>query len=261
MKGTGVYAIRCNVNGKVYVGSAATSIRARWNGHRSQLRLKQHHSKHLQFAWNKYGESAFEFVVLEECAPESCLAREQIWIDEKRAADRAFGYNISSIAGNTTGTKRTAETRLLMSEKKKGISLTEEHCRKLSEAHKGKKFTEAHRKALSTSIMGQKRTEAQCQAIGDAKRGKPLSEAHRKKVSDSLRGRRLSEAHRKAMSEGLKGRKRHFNEAWRKAISESSKGKPKSLEHIRKIVESNRRTRIARLAQTQSAQMDIPFAD
>ena len=62
---TGVYCIRNTTNGKLYVGSAAVSFKARWNSHRNALRRGEHAAKHLQSSWNKYGEDKFEFLVLE----------------------------------------------------------------------------------------------------------------------------------------------------------------------------------------------------
>ena len=38
---SGIYQIRCRANGKIYVGSAVT-LRARWDGHRRELRKGLH---------------------------------------------------------------------------------------------------------------------------------------------------------------------------------------------------------------------------
>jgi hypothetical protein len=38
---------------------------SRWAYHRSALRHDHHHCEYLQNAWNKYGEKAFKFVILE----------------------------------------------------------------------------------------------------------------------------------------------------------------------------------------------------
>jgi hypothetical protein len=55
---SGIYAIRCLANGKVYVGSSA-GIDARWSEHRYDLNAGRHHSPHLQNAWVKYGAAGF----------------------------------------------------------------------------------------------------------------------------------------------------------------------------------------------------------
>lgn len=99
MNGIGVYTITNLVNGKIYVGSALISFRVRWNVHKSKLRNNKHDNQHLQFAWNKYGESNFKFEILEECLSEYCTSTEQYWINMLNVCNRKFGYNKAS---NTT---------------------------------------------------------------------------------------------------------------------------------------------------------------
>lgn len=60
-----IYKIVNLVNDKFYVGST-TNKKVRFRQHRKLLRGNRHHCKHLQAAWNKYGESKFDFVVIEE---------------------------------------------------------------------------------------------------------------------------------------------------------------------------------------------------
>jgi len=68
----GVYAITHAETGRRYVGSSV-HIRARWAHHKSTLRKNKHHNPHLQGAWNKYGEDAFFFDVLETVLDHSLL--------------------------------------------------------------------------------------------------------------------------------------------------------------------------------------------
>jgi len=51
---SGIYQIKNTLNGKFYVGSAV-NIKQRWSTHISSLNKNNHHSGHLQNAWNKYG--------------------------------------------------------------------------------------------------------------------------------------------------------------------------------------------------------------
>jgi group I intron endonuclease len=60
-----IYKIINLVNDKFYVGST-TNQKVRFRQHRKLLRGNRHHCKHLQAAWNKYGEIKFAFVVVEE---------------------------------------------------------------------------------------------------------------------------------------------------------------------------------------------------
>lgn len=65
LKKRGIYSITNILNGKKYIGSTAKSFNTRFAQHISKLRLNKHHCSHLQYAWNKYGESAFVFAIEE----------------------------------------------------------------------------------------------------------------------------------------------------------------------------------------------------
>jgi len=76
LKNCGIYIIRNLVNNKIYIGSSV-NIKRRFSQHKSTLRHNTHRNKHLQNAWNKYGEINFEFVILEHHSyPEKVLGRE-----------------------------------------------------------------------------------------------------------------------------------------------------------------------------------------
>lgn len=76
LKNCGIYIIRNLVNDKIYVGSSV-NIKRRFAQHKSTLRHNTHKNKHLQNAWNKYGEENFEFVTIEHHSyPEKVLGRE-----------------------------------------------------------------------------------------------------------------------------------------------------------------------------------------
>jgi group I intron endonuclease len=80
------------------VGSSI-DIHNRWLQHCSALTRGEHHSVHLQLAWNKYGSGAFEITVLELVASPLLIEAEQRWIDSTRCWERKCGYNISKVAG------------------------------------------------------------------------------------------------------------------------------------------------------------------
>src|SRR5579884_504761 len=115
-KGFGVYRIRNLLNGKVYVGSTSTGFRRRWGMHRNRLRAGRHANQHLQAAWDKYGEAAFAFEVLEVVADAAeVLPREQDWLDRLEPWRPEVGYNISPTAGSCLGYRHDASARRKMS--------------------------------------------------------------------------------------------------------------------------------------------------
>lgn len=90
MKGQFIYKIINTVNGKFYVGST-TNTRERFRTHRNRLRKNRHHAKHLQAAWNKYGEKAFVFIVIETIpAEESLQEAENKWLAEHVGKEHCY---------------------------------------------------------------------------------------------------------------------------------------------------------------------------
>jgi group I intron endonuclease len=60
----GVYRITNTENNRVYIGYG-TDIQAKINRHKAELKFGNHRNRELQDAWNSFGESAFEFEVLD----------------------------------------------------------------------------------------------------------------------------------------------------------------------------------------------------
>lgn len=155
---TGVYAIVHKESGKRYIGSAALSFKDRWAVHKSKLRKGTHHSIHLQNAWNKYTEFAFDFIILEIVPKEEWKDNkyltdvEQMWLDSHQPE-----YNISSTAGNPMlGRTHTEETKQKISETQKGEknhlwgkNHSEETRQKISKSSKGRVLSEEAKKNIS----------------------------------------------------------------------------------------------------------------
>lgn len=94
---SGIYKIRNSITFDFYIGSAS-NLRQRWYNHRNALGTNRHINQHLQRAWNKYGADAFEFIIVELCAKNKLLEREQFYIDSETPA-----YNISKVASSPSG--------------------------------------------------------------------------------------------------------------------------------------------------------------
>lgn len=118
---TGVYQIFCVVSGKRYIGSTQVGFKRRWNSHLQVLRKNSHHSQHLQFAFNKYGEDAFKFEVLEAISEPYVLSLEQAYLNWYRSFDGHHGYNICPVAGNCTGIKQSDATKAKRSASLKAV--------------------------------------------------------------------------------------------------------------------------------------------
>lgn len=101
---SGVYEIVNIVSGSRYVGSAI-NLKMRFRSHKHALRNHKKSPPKLQRAWDKYGEEAFQFNVLVECAPENTLEYEQLAIDAYKPE-----YNTRAEAKSNLGIRWSAET-------------------------------------------------------------------------------------------------------------------------------------------------------
>lgn len=75
--------------------------------HIRDLNNNQHHNKHLQNAWNKYGSSAFNFELLEECDESLLDERENFYILKFDTYNN--GYNFDLGGKGIRGYKHTDE--------------------------------------------------------------------------------------------------------------------------------------------------------
>ena len=94
---SGIYRILNTINGKIYIGSSK-DVNSRFAHHRSSLRKGGHHSPLLQRSWDKHGEDAFLFEIVELCSVEDLMVREQTWLDDTKCYLSDKGYNCAFLA-------------------------------------------------------------------------------------------------------------------------------------------------------------------
>lgn len=249
-KAAGIYVIRHLESGRVYVGQTV-NLRARRNHHRAQANAGKHCNPKLQRAWTKFGESAFEFDVLELVSDVADLtAREQFWIDRLDAVAR--GFNICPAAGSVLGVKRSQETKRRLSEATKAVGITpakRAHLDRLHASFVGKKQSQEHIEKCRIAKLGQRRSAESKARMSEARIGwkpKPESVAKqrasltgRKQPADEIERRRLSmlghvvsEEARQRISEAHKGRA--CPQERREKIAATLSGHKQSAEQIAK---------------------------
>jgi group I intron endonuclease len=225
----GIYKIVNLINEKRYVGSSVDII-GRFFHHQCNLRHNHHPNKHLQNAWNKYGENNFDFIIIEECLESNLLERESYWMDQENVFDDDCGYNILSIARRHKG-RREHHTQFHKEKITKGlIKFYEENG---GSTKKGKIYPNVHifhnevtRKKISDAVKESYKTHK------SAFFGKHLPNDVKKKISE--KNKEWAKTHKNS----FKG-KRHTDQS-RKKMSESHKGKPVSEENKRKTSERMR---------------------
>lgn len=176
---SGIYIIKNVKNGMFYLGQAQ-NLRRRRNEHFNKLQLNKHGNCHLQRAWNKYGEKAFEFIVLEYIPIEKLDEREIYFVALYR--ERNMCYNMQDGGHTPRGRIITDETRRKIGEGHKNPS--EETRRKMSEAAKNRSID--HRQKISEANKNRPPvSEETKRKISEAgKRRQPPSEETRRKLGD-----------------------------------------------------------------------------
>lgn len=110
---SGIYIIRNTLNDKCYIGQSS-NLKARWAKHKNFLKNNKHHNKHLQAAWNKYGEENFVFEILEKCPIEELDRKEIDYI--RKYKTHTEGYNLDEGGQGIRGYKHTEEELTKMRE-------------------------------------------------------------------------------------------------------------------------------------------------
>lgn len=213
-KFSGIYQIQSKVKPeRIYIGSAV-SMGQRWNSHLNDLRNNRHHSKKLQYHYNKYGESDLQFSILLGCEREDLIKIEQYFIDSNNPY-----FNSSKTAGKgcNLGIHLSEEQKRNLSIFRKGKKLSQETCNKIANGHRGIKLSEDHRRHISESNKGRKGSLA----------GKSFSEEHRRKIGEANRRRKLSEETKKKISDAHKGT--HPSEETKRKWRENRKGEKNPL--------------------------------
>lgn len=146
----GIYQIGFSSSEKKYIGSA-TDIKRRKRVHLSYLSNAKHPNSHLQSAYNKYGEGAFEFKVLLYCDPENCILYEQMAID---AFSPERLYNIRMEAKSNIGLPAWNKGKTgLQTAWNKGKKMSAEEKKNMSKSHKGYKWTDETREKMMVILQ------------------------------------------------------------------------------------------------------------
>lgn len=178
---TGLYQIENIANGKRYIGSAV-HLNARWNRHKHDLRKGAHHSKKLQRAWDKYGESSFVFTILCTCLKENLRQYEQILLDGFDVC--LNGYNIETFAGSSLGRRHSPEVRKKLSEiAKRRPPISEETRARLSAAQRGRKQSPESIAKTRAALLGAPKSAETREKLSKALKGRKLTEEHKRKIN------------------------------------------------------------------------------
>jgi hypothetical protein len=200
-----------------YIGWTSFTAQKRFREHKDNKRRKVHTPV---YDWmNKYDDVIYKVL-------HSGLTNEramQLEIDLIAEIGLKNLLNIQPGGEGNKSARHREEFKRKMSERLKGIPLSEEHKRKISEANKGRKrgpvseeqkarlialstgrmVSEETRKKMSTKMKGRTFSEETKARMSAAQKKRFENQEQRRKVSESLTGKKLSEKHRKKISDGL----------------------------------------------------------
>lgn len=195
-----IYQIRNLINGKIYIGSTF-DFRYRFSKHKNDLKQNKHDNSYLQASWNKHGEKAFVFEVLEICDKEKLIEREQYWLDKTQCYKRYSGYNICIVSQSPLGIKRSKETRAKMSAWQIGRKMSDEAKKKIGDANRGRKHTKEELEKMRIVSTGRIQTEET--------KAKRRGRKHTPEALAKMRGLKRSPETRLKMSIAFTGIKRN----------------------------------------------------
>lgn len=217
MNRPGIYQIVHVESGRRYIGSSA-KVGARFSGHRSTLRRGCHGNSRLQNAWNKYGESAFAFEVIEWVDDVlALLEREQVHLVSARPLVFNAGIEVRRptfgvVKGPMPEVQRANIAAALKGKKKPPF--TAAHLANLSRARSGKPHPytpEQRAKIIASNIArtGERHTVEARLKISAALTGRPgpvMSAEGRARLSEFAKRRTYSPETRAKMSASAKAR-------------------------------------------------------
>lgn len=172
---SGIYAILNLLNGKRYVGSAV-NLEGRWRKHFCALRKGTHHNIHLQRAFQKYGESAFGWIILEYIEDlETLELRENLYL---KIFPPELKYNMCPAAGSMLGFKFTEESKQRVREASSKRWADPEWCRMVLKIHRSaeskRRRSEAHKEKHPSAETKQKMRAAQLRRFADPEQRRML---------------------------------------------------------------------------------------
>lgn len=170
----GIYYIENIINDKIYIGSSS-NIEKRIANHRNCLRKQMHTNPRLQNSWDKYGEQAFDFGVVEIVALEDLAIVEQLYIDLLNTTDDQVGYNICTLVGRPPSLK--------------GKPKSPEHIAKVAASQVGRTYSPETKLKMAEAQRGKKASEASRLKMSIARKGKIMSDIAKAKMSEAQKKR------------------------------------------------------------------------
>lgn len=219
---SGIYTITNKINGYRYIGKSK-NVAIRLSQHKSLLRNNHHTYRNgelslLQKAWNKYGEDAFGFKIIEFCEVDKLNEREQYWIGYYKCNHAKYrqGYNVTD-GGEGAYSNQNVKGR---------IQINNGEIQKMIYPNEFPKYKDH---GFVKGMLPQNIEKC------NKNREMPSGENH------WAYGRKISEEHKKIISEANKGKTswikgKHWDEKHKELFKKLSTGRKRSVKSINKTI-------------------------
>lgn len=198
----GIYLIIRKGTAHFYVGSSL-DVENRLRKHKWALRAGTHQNKHLQNAFNLYGEDGFSFELFEEFPPDQVRHFEQVALDA--FGKLPFCYNIAMDAiASMTGREPSAETKAKISSALKEKKKSQETKAKMSEAKKNNTYAKGMVHSQETLVKLREAGKNNTNAKGKKRSPETLAKMSAAQTKRQARERLERERALKAENEALK---------------------------------------------------------
>jgi len=190
---SGIYKITNKINQRIYVGSAKL-FKVRWSQHTSALRNQKHSNKFLQADFNKCGEDAFVFEVIE--VTDGKTKEERLLIEEGYLktyyddGDKCYNLCDRAISREGEKSKDPEKTRLKHSESSKRMWQNEEYRQRQVEIQRVRTLEQWKDEDIrQKKIKGMREASQRSEVIENrsaAQQGKIISEAQKQFLRETV---------------------------------------------------------------------------
>jgi group I intron endonuclease len=197
-----IYQVICSITGKSYIGQTVNNLEKRKKQH---FKSSKKASLYFHRALNKYGQEAFEWIILEKCSESILNQQEQYWI-QKLDTLVPKGYNLTLGGEGSRGRKVSSKTREKIGKANGGCN----------SAWFGKNHTEIEKNKIRIANKhwwdnaSKEEKKKRSLSVSQACLGRKIPEEVRNKMSETHKknpfwlGKRLSENTKNKISENRK---------------------------------------------------------
>lgn len=236
-----IYCITNTVNGKRYIGQTTMPLYKRWHAHQKAIGRCVSISAAIQ----KYGPAAFEVVEIDRAySREELNAKEISHIELAGTLSPVFGYNLRP--GGMCAVV-SEETRRIMSIRKAGGSLSEEHKSKIAASLSGVNKSPSHKANAAAAKKGKPHSAEHRANMCKPRPDYVMSDAHKLAISQAATGAVFSVDRRAKISAALTGRVKGPLSAETKAkLSQVNSGTTRTPEQRQRMSEGRKKAQAAR---------------